>query len=46
MIKATFVALKGIQAPRSVAAKRGKRVSDILGTRRDNDAATEEAAAN
>jgi len=46
MIKATFVALKGIQAPRSVAAKRGKRVSDILGTRRDNDAASEEAAAN
>jgi len=35
MIKATFAALSSIQAPRSVAAKRGKRVSDILGTRRD-----------
>ena len=45
MIKATFAALSGIQAPRSVAAKRGKRVSDILGTRRD-DAAQEEASAN
>jgi len=47
MIKATFAALSGIQAPRSVAAKRGKRVSDILGNRRDNaDAAQEEATAN
>ena len=36
MIKATFVALSSIQAPRSVAAKRGKRVSDILGSRRES----------
>jgi small subunit ribosomal protein S5 len=30
MIKATFVALKLIQAPRSVASKRGRKVADIL----------------
>ena len=30
MIKATFVALKKIQAPRSVASKRGRKVADIL----------------
>ena len=30
MIKATFSALTGMQAPRSVAQKRGKRVADIL----------------
>ena len=34
MIKATFVALRSIQAPRAVAAKRGKRVQEILGSRR------------
>ena len=32
MIKATFAALQRIQAPRSVAAKRGKHVGDILGS--------------
>ena len=44
MIKATFAALKAIQAPRSVAAKRGKRVADILGQRRrkDSEAADEQ----
>jgi len=31
MIKATFKALGLIQAPRSVAAKRGKKVAEILG---------------
>ena len=31
MIKATFNALKSIQAPRSVAAKRGRKVSEVLG---------------
>jgi small subunit ribosomal protein S5 len=35
MIKATFSALKGIQAPRAVAAKRGKRVAEILGTKKN-----------
>ena len=38
MIKATFAALSNIQAPRSVAAKRGKRVADILGHRRKDEA--------
>ena len=31
MIKATFAALKRIQAPRSVASKRGKSVAEVLG---------------
>ena len=43
MIKATFAALQRIQAPRAVAAKRGKRVGEILGSRRGNE--TEETAA-
>ena len=42
MIKATFSALSHIQAPRAVAQKRGKRVSDIL-VKRDEKAASEEA---
>jgi small subunit ribosomal protein S5 len=33
MVKATFAALNNIQAPRSVAARRGRKVSDILGPR-------------
>jgi len=36
MIRATFAALKGVQSPRSVAAKRGKKVGDLVG-RRDQD---------
>ena len=35
MIKATFSALQHIQAPRAVAAKRGKRVNEVLGKRGD-----------
>ena len=31
MIKATFTALRSIQAPRSVAAKRGRKVAEVLG---------------
>ncbi|NQW10088.1 MAG: 30S ribosomal protein S5 [Alphaproteobacteria bacterium] len=31
MIKATFEALKNMQAPRSIAAKRGKKVAEIFG---------------
>ena len=31
MIKATFTGLKMIQSPRSIASKRGKKVSEILG---------------
>jgi len=33
MIKATFVALANIMAPRLVAAKRGKKVSEVIGRR-------------
>ncbi|EHI49382.1 ribosomal protein S5, bacterial/organelle type [SAR116 cluster alpha proteobacterium HIMB100] len=35
MIKATFDALKSIQAPRSVAAKRGRKVAEVLGKAAD-----------
>ena len=41
MIKATFDALKAVSAPRAVAAKRGKKVGDIVGRR---DGANAEAA--
>ncbi|MDR3517351.1 MAG: 30S ribosomal protein S5 [Azospirillaceae bacterium] len=40
MIKATFEALGQVVSPRSVAARRGRRVSDILGRRDGSDAAT------
>ena len=33
MVRATFDALSKIQSPRMVAAKRGKKVSDVLGRR-------------
>jgi len=33
MVKATFAALAGSASPRSVAQRRGKKVSDILGKR-------------
>ena len=33
MVKATFAALEGVMSPRSVAARRGKKVSDIVGRR-------------
>ena len=35
MVKATFAALQRCGSPRSVAARRGKKVSDILGKRED-----------
>jgi small subunit ribosomal protein S5 len=38
MIKATFAALESLNSPRSIAAKRGKKVGDIIG-RRDGAAA-------
>src|SRR5690606_10091842 len=44
MIRATFEALKHIYSPRQVAARRGKRVSDILGRGDKADAETAEAA--
>jgi small subunit ribosomal protein S5 len=38
MVKATFAALTGIQAPRAVAARRGRKVSEILGPRGGEEA--------
>lgn len=43
MIKATFQALANISAPRTVAAKRSRKVSDILG-RRESEAPAAAAA--
>ena len=40
MIKATFVALKLIQAPRAVASKRGRKVAEILGKTSETAAAS------
>ncbi|MCF8468462.1 MAG: 30S ribosomal protein S5 [Sneathiella sp.] len=40
MVKATFEALKAMSSPRMIAAKRGKKVSDVFG-RRGADAAKE-----
>jgi len=37
MIKATFVALSNVVSPRAVAARRGKKVSEILGRRDAGD---------
>jgi len=45
MIKATFDALVQVVSPRVVAARRGRRVSDILG-RRETAAEPKEVAAN
>lgn len=39
MIKATFEALKAINSPRMIAAKRGKKVGDIVAGRDDANAA-------
>ena len=44
MIKATFSALKLVQAPRAVAQKRGKRVADIYGSRDDKKTSDDAAA--
>ena len=47
MVKATFEALKSLRSPRMIAAKRGKKVSDIVGRREDvvrrDEAAAKEA---
>ena len=47
MVRATFDALGNEDSPRGVAARRGKKVSDIITRRRDgaSDAAAAEAAA-
>ena len=39
MVRATFEALKAQSSPRQIAAKRGKKVSDVLGRRADGAAA-------
>jgi small subunit ribosomal protein S5 len=41
MIKATFNALTTVASPRSVAARRGKKVGDIVGRREGGDARAE-----
>lgn len=43
MIKATFEALKQVEGPRAVAARRGKRVSDIIKPRSESAGSTEAA---
>ncbi len=44
MVKATFAALERCASPRSVAARRGKKVSDILGKRDSSEALVVESA--
>jgi small subunit ribosomal protein S5 len=43
MIKATFEALKQVEGPRAVAARRGKRVSDIIKPRSESAGSAEAA---
>ncbi len=45
MVRATFDALKREASPRSVAARRGKKVSEIVARRRDTAATPEKAEA-
>jgi small subunit ribosomal protein S5 len=42
MVRATFDALKRETSPRSVAARRGKKVSEIMARRRDGEAVAEQ----
>ncbi|MCC7282881.1 MAG: 30S ribosomal protein S5 [Acetobacteraceae bacterium] len=44
MIKATFAALSKVSSPRMVAARRGRKVSDLIGRRDTHPAQTEAAA--
>ena len=44
MIKATFAALTRSTSPRAVASRRGKKVSDLLGPRKDQAPAETPAA--
>jgi small subunit ribosomal protein S5 len=41
MVRATFDALKHETSPRSVAARRGKKVSDIVSRRKDGEIAAD-----
>jgi small subunit ribosomal protein S5 len=43
MIKATFAALAKVSSPRMVAARRGKKVADLIGRRETAPAAPEVA---
>jgi small subunit ribosomal protein S5 len=43
MIKATFAALASMMSPRAVAAKRGKKVGDIVGRREGGESRAEPA---
>jgi small subunit ribosomal protein S5 len=44
MVRATFDALKAQENPRGVAARRGKKVSEIVGRRRDGASDVSEGA--
>jgi small subunit ribosomal protein S5 len=46
MIKATFAALRNIYSPRAVAARRGKKVGDIIARRGDAAPTVEPARAS
>jgi small subunit ribosomal protein S5 len=46
MVKATFAGLARCASPRSVAARRGKKVSDILGKRETQEVESTEATAD
>lgn len=43
MVKATFAALGRTTSPRAVAARRGKKVTDLLGAKKDAEAVAEAA---
>lgn len=45
MVNATFAALRGMQSPRQVAARRSKKVSDIVSVREEARSSAEKAAA-
>ena len=44
MVRATFDALLSQENPRTIAAKRGKKVSDIVGRRKDGASSNEETS--
>lgn len=44
MVNATFAAFKAMQSPRQVAARRSKKVSEIVATREDARSSAEKAA--
>jgi small subunit ribosomal protein S5 len=43
MVKAAFAALAGASSPRAVAARRGRKVADLLGPRKDGTEAVADA---